>query len=404
MALTLVIALGTGFPIYLRLFFLMVLVMASSWVWAFLNLKGVHVTIQRSFGNLQVGDSLESQVAIHNSSPIPKFGIEIEELSELPGHTTGVVVDLPPHKELRLALKTPLRKRGIYRVGAPIALSGDPFGVFRLRRREAGSQQLIVLPHTVDIPPFSPAQGELVGEGVIQRGSPVSTVSVATVREYQPGESSRHLHWPSTARRGSLMLKQFDGGLEDMTWILLDLQGEVHAGEEVENTEEYAITAAASIARNYSERGWAVGLLAQGDRLYALPPLQDAPALDRLLLALTEARAQGSIGLRELLTLWRSQIASLAVSLVVVTPSTDPGWSPLLESMMRQGVSTTAVIVDPHSFGGEGDPHLLLSQLDGRGIPTHLLRKGEDISQALQRPWRFSPGSPIATGTDGAET
>ena len=404
MVLALVLALGTGFPLYFRLFYLIALALGGSLLWTSLNLWGVRVTVQRTSGKLQVGSSLESRMNIYNSSPLPKFGIEANDLSELPGHNTGAVVNLPPHKELHLVWQTPLKKRGIYWVGAPIAFSGDPFGVLRLRRREPGSQQLAVLPYMVDLPPFSMPHGELVGQGVAQGNAPTSTESVSTVREYQPGDSSRHVHWPSTARKGRLMLKQFDSGMDDVTWVLLDLQEAVHAGQEVANTEEFAITAAASIAKNYLERGWAVGLMADGDRRYLLPPQQDAPALDSVLMALTEARARGGVDLRSLLGIWRSQMASLAVSLVVVTPSVDTGWATFLESLTHQGVSATVILIDPQSFGATGSPQPLLGLLGRRGIPTYVLRNGEDLARALQRPWRSSPAHTSGTEMDGARS
>jgi uncharacterized protein (DUF58 family) len=389
LAVTLVFALGTGLPVYFRVFFLTALVMAGGFTWAFLNLRSVSITVHRTYGNLRVGESLESQIAIHNPSLLPRSSLEINDLSELPGHDTGAVVNLSPFGDLPLVLNIPLKKRGIYTVGAPTVSSRDPFGIFRLRHRGPGTEQLVVLPHMVDIPPFSLAQGDFSGEGSMQRSAPDATASVSTIRAYQPGESPRYIHWPATAKMGSLMLKQFDGGVEDVIWILLDLQGEVQEGEEIENTEEYAITAAASIAKSYSERGWAVGLMSHGDRQYVLPPQEGAPSLARIFAVLTEAHANGTVALRDLLTFWQSHIPSPSVSLVVITPSVDPELGLGLASSMQQGVSATVVLIDPLSFGATGDPRLLLSQLHRREVPTYLLRKGEDISQALQHPWRL---------------
>ena len=189
-------------------------------------------------------------------------------------------------------------------------------------------------------------------------------------------------------RKGGFMVKQFDTGMEDLVWILLDLQRESHYGQGLESTEEYAVTAAASIARSYSEAGWAVGLMAKGDRSYIMAPQEGAPALDRLLLALTEARAQGNVPFRELLSLWNSQTPSQAVSLIVVTPSVDPAWIPLLETLVEQGVSATIAMVDPKSFGDRRDPGLLLNRLNQRGAPVYLLQRNEDIAQSLRYRWR----------------
>ena len=43
-----------------------------------------------------------------------------------------------------------------------------------------------------------------------------------SVRDYQQGESLRRIHWPSTARRGSLMVKELEDSPRDEVAVLLD--------------------------------------------------------------------------------------------------------------------------------------------------------------------------------------
>ncbi|MBI2856455.1 MAG: DUF58 domain-containing protein [Chloroflexi bacterium] len=397
LSVALVLALGTGSSLYYRLFFLTILVLGGSLVWTSLNLRGVHVSFHRRYGDLRVGQSLETQVTVRNANLLPKFALEVSDLVELPGQSTGAVINLAPNKNVPLTLRTPLRRRGVYTVGAPTVSSRDPFGILRLSHRERGTQQLVVFPRAVDIPSISTAQGEVIGEGIMQRTDPLASTSVATIREYQPGESSRHLHWPSIARRGKLMLKQFDSGAENQIWVLLDMQAEVHIGDEVENTEEMAVTIAASVVKSCSEGGWAVGLVAHGEDPYILPPQTGSLALNRSLLALTQVRAQGMVPLMNLLSFWQSQMARPTVHLVVVTPSVNPEWSPLLESSVRQGVLAAVVLVDPESFGASASPYPLLQRFLGSAIPAYLVRRGEDIAQALWRPWT-APVAPLSQG------
>ena len=387
MLVTLVMALGSGVPVYYRVFFLTALVLIFALAWAQLSIWGLGVTVSRTFGKLQVGERLESRIQVRNTSPLPKFGLEVREFSEMPGHNTAAVLNIPPLGQESLTLSVPLVKRGVYRIGAPVLLGGDPFGIFNLRRRRPGSEPLAVMPYVVDIPAFSVAQGDTSGEGSLLRSTPEATSSASTIREYRSEDSTRYIHWPATARRGRLMLKQFDGGMEDVLWILLDLQAGTRVGDELVNTEEYAVTAAASISKSYSEVGWAVGLLAYGDQQYLLAPQEGAPAYERISMALTEARAEGTFPVTEMLRYWETHVPSPAVSLVVISASTEPGWGVALESVIRQGVTASAVVVDPTSFGGRDDPALLLSRLQGRGVPTYVLRKGEDMSQALQQRW-----------------
>ena len=158
--LSLFLSLGTGYAIYYRLLAVTTLVLAGSALWAYLNLWGTRITFQRTFGKLQVGESVDSRITIHNSAPLPKLGLEIEDMPELPGHNSGAVVNVPGSGEMTLASSIPLRHRGIYQVGAPTVTSSDPFSFVRLRRRNPGEQQFVVYPYMVEIPPFSITRGK----------------------------------------------------------------------------------------------------------------------------------------------------------------------------------------------------------------------------------------------------
>ena len=55
LAVTLLLALGSGVPVYFRVFFLTALVMAVSLIWAYVNLIAIKVTSERMYGKLRVG-------------------------------------------------------------------------------------------------------------------------------------------------------------------------------------------------------------------------------------------------------------------------------------------------------------------------------------------------------------
>ena len=99
MIVTLLMALGSGVPVYYRVFFLTSLVLVFGLVWALLSVWRLGVGVDRTFGKLRVGERMESQIAVRSGSPLPKFGLEVRELSEMPGHNTAAVINLPPFGE-----------------------------------------------------------------------------------------------------------------------------------------------------------------------------------------------------------------------------------------------------------------------------------------------------------------
>jgi hypothetical protein len=56
---------------------------------------------------------------------------------------------------------------------------------------------------------------------------------------------------------------------------------------------------------------------------------------------------------------------------------------------MRRGVRIVAVVVDPSSFGGEGDAPAAIVELQMSRIPAYLVREGDDVAQALSRQRAF---------------
>jgi uncharacterized protein (DUF58 family) len=124
----------------------------------------------------------------------------------------------------------PCLKRGLYTVGPLTVRSGDPFGLFRVRRTFGALHSLLVYPLPEALPHFWAPPAELAGDGRVRRPTHFVTPTAASVREYEPGDSFGRIHWPSTARLGQLMVKTFDVEPASDVWVVLDLQREVQAG------------------------------------------------------------------------------------------------------------------------------------------------------------------------------
>ena len=87
---------------------------------------------------------------------------------------------------------------------------------------------------------------------------------MATVREYVPGDSIRHIHWKNTARLDHLQTKVFDPSASPVLALLIDLQTVHNPYGFVPEYLELIISAAASIAVDALDHRVAVGLYANG--------------------------------------------------------------------------------------------------------------------------------------------
>src|SRR5207244_51135 len=71
------------------------------------------------------------------------------------------------------------------------------------------------------------------------------------VREYEQGESLRRVHWPSTARRGQLMVKELEDAPRDEVAVVLDADARAVVGDSF----EVQVRAAGSLVDAYIRRG-----------------------------------------------------------------------------------------------------------------------------------------------------
>lgn len=94
-------------------------------------------------------------------------------------------------------------RRGVYDEGNAVVETGFPFGVVRTRRRVKLASPLVVYPKVYDVT-TRPAGGT----GGWRAPSVFGDVS--SVRDYHVGDPLRHIHWRTVARRGQLVVREFD--------------------------------------------------------------------------------------------------------------------------------------------------------------------------------------------------
>lgn len=123
-------------------------------------------------------------------------------------------------------------RRGIYMCRALSVTSCFPFGlVFWSRSFKphlTGGELLTVFPRSiplagnflVDLGGISSA----MGLSFSNRLASLQSTSVRSVREYQTGDSPRRIHWPSSARQGRLLVREFDCETLPVFDVLLDLK------------------------------------------------------------------------------------------------------------------------------------------------------------------------------------
>ena len=379
------LALGSGFAIYWRLAYIVLLAIVGGFLWSWLNLRGLELRLERRQFSSQVGIPLKGHIRLWNHSRWPKAWLEVEELTDLPEAGSGRVLGLGGQDAESWDHMVECRRRGVYSLGPIMVSTGDPFGLFKLSRRFLQKSQVVVYPRSDPLPNLKLPIANFPSDGRLSRRSLQVTSQAASLRRYAPGDSVKRIHWPYTARLSTLMVKEFDQGVSSDAWILLDLQSQVHFGDGLENTEELAITVAASVAARLLSLGIPVGLAGSGDQPYLLGPDRSPGHGERLLESLAVMKAQGEAPLERALDQVDLQV-SRYTTLVIITPSMTTGWVSAVTVMRRHGVLAAAILIDASGFGAPGDTNAPIEQLYAHDIPTYVVKRGQPLDQALMAP------------------
>lgn len=402
-------ALAIGHPIFFNLTYLFGAILILSFLWAWLNLHWVRVTRQTRTNHVQVGGFVEERLILQNTGPLPKLWIELKDDSDLPLHRASrVVSNLKGKNQQSWHVRTPCFRRGRFTLGPVTLFSSDPFGLFPLKKELPinFTTSVVVYPMAVDLPNFQPPVGEQIGGEALRRRTHYVTTNVSGVRDYVFGDSFNRIHWPSTARTGRMMVKEFELDPVADIWIILDMERRVQVGpsydeiplptlpevhweqipkfELAPSTEEYGIAAAASLSKHFLNQNRNVGLITYANAFHREIAQSDRGErqLTRIYEMLAVTQAHGTIPLAEVLAAEMMSI-SRNTTVIVVTPSVDIDWIAASRNLANRGVKVTAVVLDPHSFGAPYNSLEVEIELTASHVPHYVVHNGDPLDQAL---------------------
>lgn len=163
-----------------------------------------------------------------------------------------IAVDIPalePGESAVLRSELATSRRGIFDVGPLTVRRGDPIGLARRGDISSDVTRLLVHPRVHDISPF-PTGIRRDLEGLPSGEAAEGGVTFSNLREYVPGDDLRLVHWRSSARTGTLMVRHNIDVHRPRTSVILDTTRSLYDEESFED----AVRAAASVIVSAMQR------------------------------------------------------------------------------------------------------------------------------------------------------
>ncbi len=220
-----------------------------------------------------VGQEVVIGYTVHNGKRRgTSLALELRE-EGLPG--TAFIARLGAGQSVTTRSGNTFVRRGVYPLQAVTLSTTFPFGFFKKERDIALAGELVIWPRTDrHAGAVHPGAGRNSSHGSTRSRRAGPRGEFRGLRDYRWGDDARDIHWRSSARRSTPVVREYDRDVSDTLWLCLDLRGEP------DDRAEEAVEIAASLAARASAVGRRFGLAA-GDT--TLPPATGRGHLERAL-------------------------------------------------------------------------------------------------------------------------
>lgn len=385
--------------------------------WLLVTLAGRRIRVSRSLTPERpvAGDEPEYIVMVQNASllPGPQLTLRTETEGLADFDLEGEVESLGPRRRRILRTRVGGVNRGVHTLPMMELVAEDPLGITTVTRRAGEPLTVTVYPRIAFLrscvlhPELGLRQDYAGQRGLVTPGAS----EFRGIRPRQPGEPLNRIDWKSTAKTGTLMIREMEEPAGADITLLLDANAGQVVGTPPENNFELAVQAAGSIADYALRMGRGVTLICHEAERRQVRLTPDGGGRRTLLETLAEtgpdAAAPLALVIRQLLADRMTPLRSQTLTLVGT--ALDAQTARALVSLREDGVNLAFVYVPGFSFAAGWaqarsiqselpvETRALLLQLSTAGVRCVTLLRGDDLVRSLSA-WQTGRASHAAAG------
>ena len=297
--------------------------------------------------------------------------------------------------------------RGRFRLGPMTLRRQDPYGLATITTALPGSSEILVLPRVEVLGSGRPRAGGVGTEGAIPHMIALHGEDDVAVRTYRDGDDLRRIHWPATAHRNTLMVRQEDRPARRRAVIVLDSRTAGHQGSGPLGSFEWSVTAAASVAAHLFDHRYALHLVS--NEAITEGTAAETVEIDDALAALAMAQPGTSRQFDEVLH-WAQPLTSAGGLVVALVTDHDESVVRRIAALRQPEGNGLLFLLDSASFGPAraqapagraqapaGRAPALAGLVAEAGWSTCVVTSGMSVASAWDA---VSASSPVAFGAE----
>jgi len=237
--------------------------------------------------SVKVGERVTVEISVWGEYRIRRPLITVED--KLPAKLGAS--DISPSLPVAPAYDRPIEtmyqftavRRGRYRWSGITVIGTDALGLVTKRKDyKTEPTEIVILPRPI---PVSLELPSAVGWGISEADSGQTRgagLEPRGVRDYQSGDSLRHVHWRSSARSNRLLVKEFEAGTHSAAAFLIQRTTGTDIGRKV-TTLDLICGHVAYLAEVFLQQGARVDIIGVDDEGRTMAPHERLPVLYRAL-------------------------------------------------------------------------------------------------------------------------
>jgi uncharacterized repeat protein (TIGR01451 family) len=297
---------------------------------------------------VSAGDTLHYRVLVENRGRWPARKVVVEERNlppELKSTDEPPVLEvLAPGERAEVSLSLDCSLRGAYELPWLQASSFFPSALVKWPRRTREKDRLLVYPRFTPLARFDVPHGRNYQPGGIPIASSVGeSTELAGTREFREGDRTRDIHWPSLARTGRLVVKEY----QEEYFVRLAMVLDVESRSARDDTLfERSLSLAAGIADVLARQEYIIDIFAAGSQVFHFQAGRALAHFEHILEILACLEAEDRLDMHALEAALLPEARKLS-AVVLVMMDWDDARAELIRKLKAHGVAVRVLSVRP---------------------------------------------------------
>ena len=323
---------------------------------------------------VRAGNMIRIEYTVTNLRGLPVWNIHLD-----PVHQQGwlrLEADIasmdriPGRQTIQISAFLQSEKRGEYILKPSFASSAFPFGIIKWTSRNHKSQRILVYPKYEPLNSVQlPVNSRFQKEGVSLVSSVGESMEFHACREFRTGDNPKHIHWPTTARKNELIVREFQEDYLCRIALIIDTfipsRTSFFSLKQQNDFPEFeaSLSLTAALSHYLAHGDYIVDIFAAGPDVYHFKGGRSLAQLDQILDILSCLEPNKREPLTKLQSTVVEEMASIGSAMLLLL-KWDNNRKKLVDQLQGYGISLKIVFITDEEIPDKPDNALILSPKD----------------------------------------